>query len=160
MDTQTDETTIDDLIEHFKKSERTNKDWNFVVSMTAQLDHNVHLTRLSDPFITEILENDDKLMRKLFENLPYDTTLIITSDHGLIEKGHGGSSPEEKLATLIVYRKSGFPLMKLDNDSKNELKEILEQKVDGVDLTIMLSMLGGHTPPINSLGNYVNSMLF
>lgn len=150
---QTDEITIDDLITHFENEH----DWNFILAHTAQLDHSVHQERLSIPVTEKILKQDDLLIEKLIDKLPQDVTQIITSDHGLIEKGHGGSSPEEKMATFIAYRKKGFPFQ--DFDQKN-LEEILETKIDGMDLTVMMSFQLGQTPSINSLGNVINSLVY
>ena len=76
LDDQTDKTTIEELMEHFAAAENKTLDWDFVISMTAELDHNVHLTKLSLPKISKILQQDDKLIQKLIENLPEDVLLV------------------------------------------------------------------------------------
>lgn len=72
LDDQSDKTTIDELLGHFDSAKQEGLDWDFIISMTAELDHNVHLTKLSLPKITTILQQDDKLIQKLIEKLPED----------------------------------------------------------------------------------------
>jgi hypothetical protein len=72
LNDQSDKTTIDELIGHFDSAGQGGLDWDFIISMTAELDHNVHLTKLSLPKISTILQQDDKLIRRLIEKLPED----------------------------------------------------------------------------------------
>ena len=89
------------------------------------------------------------MLKELIDALPEETLLVITSDHGLIENGHGGSSPEERLAVFMAYRKRGFSLLKDPSLAKvgtaseaGAEKSIVESSVDGVDLSVMLALMG------------------
>lgn len=76
LDDQSDKTTIDELLGHFDSAKQEGLDWDFIISMTAELDHNVHLTKLSLPKISAILQQDDKLIQRLIEKLPEDVLLV------------------------------------------------------------------------------------
>lgn len=125
---------------------------------TSELDHNVHMEGLSSPKTASILKNDDVLFKKLIENIDDDTLLLATSDHGLIESGHGGISPEERASFLFAYRKNGLmrshPFME-----KYFPYEITTSDLDNFDLTPTVSLLVNNAPPFNSIGDLLTEVL-
>jgi predicted AlkP superfamily pyrophosphatase or phosphodiesterase len=78
----------------------------------------VHKKKLSSKEAAEAIDRDQVLMSKLLDQIVEleqelakkgeDITLIVTSDHGLIETGHGGASPEEKQSLIFAYSSRGF----------------------------------------------------
>ena len=108
------------------------KEWDFLLLHTAELDHEVHLKHLSTYKIQEILRKEERMFRDLIEKVPENVTLIVTSDHGLIESGHGGDSEYEKQSMLFVYNKNGL------GGKSESLKQM-----DGLDLTTTLHYLMG-----------------
>ena len=94
-------------------------------------------------------------MEKKLKEKNEDIVLIVTSDHGLIETGHGGGSDYEKLSLLFSYSSRGFAsnsekfsnIFSLKKESKTE-------QLTAYDLTEMIAYYMGATPPYNSLGSF------
>ena len=81
--------------------------------------------------------------------------MIVTSDHGLIENGHGGDSPDERLSMLFAYSSRGFSSNKVPQvpDEKASIALSLSDQISAFDITDLVSYYLGYTPPFNSLGN-------
>ena len=125
---------------------------------TSELDHNVHMEGLSSPRTEEILKEDDQLFKRLIDAIDDDTLLVVTSDHGLIESGHGGISPEERASFLFAYRKKGLmrshPFME-----KYFPYELTSSDIDNFDLTPTISLLINNAPPFNAIGDLLTEIL-
>lgn len=152
----TDEKLIDDLVAFIKKT----PDFKFLLSHTAELDHHVHVEGLSSPHTAEILTHLDELMHKLIDAIDDDTLLIITSDHGLVENGHGGVTREERDSFIFAYRRNGLFVPGL-GETKTPLSEYerRSQELDYFDLTPTISLILGNTPPLNSIGDILPDIL-
>lgn len=125
---------------------------------TSELDHNVHLEGLSSPKTADILKDDNTLFERLIAAIDDDTLLLATSDHGLIESGHGGISAEERASFLFAYRRKGLlrshPFME-----KHFPYEIASDDIDNFDLTPTLSLLVNNAPPFNAIGDLLTEVL-
>lgn len=125
---------------------------------TSELDHNTHIEGLSSSHTAGILTQDNKLFERLIEAIDDDTLLLITSDHGLIESGHGGISPEERASFVFAYRKKGLlkshPFMKTYFPEEMELNDL-----DNFDLTPTVSLLLNNAPPFNAIGDLLSEVL-
>jgi hypothetical protein len=101
----------------------------------------------------DVLLATEERLRKVGE----DITLVVTSDHGLIENGHGGDSDNERLSMLFAYSSRGFASNKFsipDSEGKHIADKALSinDKITAFDITDMVSYYLGYTPPFNSLG--------
>lgn len=120
----------------------------------AAVDHNVHAHGLSHPLTTEALKADDRLLRRMIAALDDDTLLLVTSDHGLMETGHGGASDEELASLVFIYRKSGL-LRSQDFFLKFAPEELAADQIDNFDFTPTLSLLLKKSPPLNAIGDFI-----
>ena len=152
----TDERLVGDLIEFIKQT----PDFKFLLSHTAELDHHVHVDGLSSEHTGEILVKLDDLMEKLISAIDDDTLLLITSDHGLVENGHGGVSREERDSFIFAYRRNGLFGSGLQKSPEQlSAHERRSQELDYFDLTPTISLLLGNTPPLNSIGDILPDIL-
>lgn len=133
-------------------------DFNLLLVHIADLDHNVHMDRLSSKKTVTILKEDDLWFQRLIDSLDDDTILMVTSDHGLIETGHGGTTPEEKSSLMFVYRRKGL-LGSHQFMSKYLADELAVDEIDSFDLTPTLGLLLNNTPPFNSVGDFVAEVM-
>ena len=96
-----------EVVSKIKKIVQTEK-FDVIISQFSDLDSIVHKKGLvSEPSLKK-LRRDDRLLRELISSLDNDTTLMITSDHGLNQEGHGGSTYEETLSLFFMYNRRGF----------------------------------------------------
>lgn len=125
---------------------------------TAELDHSVHITSLSNEATDKILRRADQLFQELVERMDNHTTLIMTADHGLLEKGHGGAATDERKTFLFAYNKQGLlkanPLFQ-----KHFGANIAREEEDQLALTPTLSLLLNISPPFNSLDTILPELL-
>lgn len=141
---QTDENVVSDIIGDFKTNPADQCD--FIVAHTSELDHNTHQYGLSSPQVESTLKRDQILLERLLGAIPKNVTLVITSDHGLKEDGHGGTSSNERLSLLFVYHPA------------YEVSATTDSDVDALDITPTISSLLGMSPPINSLGKPIDEI--
>lgn len=135
-------------------------DFDVIFSHFSDLDSSVHKKKLSSQDATDAIDRDQILLTQFLEKLEVleqkcaekgqDVTLILTSDHGLIENGHGGASDNEKLSLLFAYSSRGFAANKKSENGLFGLKG----DVAALDLTEMTSYYMGLTPPFNSIGSF------
>lgn len=136
----------------FKKIKKLVETGDFDVIFThfSDIDSSVHKKGLSSKTTIQAMKRDDHFFRDFFANVDDNTTVLITSDHGLVETGHGGASVEEKMSIFFAYRKNGF----LGKSGKNEKNFGIEKKnLRILDVTDLICYYLGVSPPMNSLGN-------
>lgn len=134
------------------------QDFNLMLVHTSELDHRVHVDRLSSKQIPNILEKDQQLFTRLLDSLDDETLLIATADHGLIETGHGGISQNEITSFVFAYSKSG---LLRSNPSVQKLfrPEVDKKVVENFDITPTLSLLLNKSPPFNTIGDLLLDIL-
>jgi len=113
-----------------------------------QFDASVHLTSLNSPSALQQLEQSNKDIEDIISLVDDNTTVIVTSDHGMSINGHGGFSEEEELGVFFSYRKGGF----LGSEGGQELpiKKVYRQN----DICNIISYHMGFTSPIASYGDF------
>lgn len=117
-----------------------------------KFDAKVHLNHLNAEATYEALNQTEKNLEVVLEKMDENTTLIISSDHGMVEKGHGGYTDEERLATFFAYSKKGFI----------DIKELgLEEEpfFRSIDVSSILNYYIGSTFNLNSLGHFQPEVL-
>jgi hypothetical protein len=150
------------LIKLIDTMEKT-PDFDVIFSHISDLDSSVHIKSLSSQEAVEAVDRDQLLLTTFLEKIEEqekkwaengeDVTLIITSDHGLIDSGHGGNSANEKLSFLFAYSSRGFASnKKKSEDPENIFK--LKKDLKAFDITEMTSYYMGFTPPFNSIGSF------
>lgn len=134
------------------------KPFDLAMMHTAELDHSVHITSLSNQATDKILRRADQLFQGLVDRMDSHTTLIMTADHGLLEKGHGGAATDERKTFLFAYNKQGLlkanPLFQ-----KHFGANIAREEEDQLALTPTLSLLLNISPPFNSLDTILPELL-
>lgn len=98
----------------------------------SDLDSATHKNSLHSAEAQEAIERDEILLEKFMDTLMAteerlkqageDIMLIVTSDHGLIDNGHGGDSANERLSMLFAYSSRGFASNKQHSGTKEDLK--------------------------------------
>ena len=127
-------------------------DFDVIFSHISDLDSSVHIKSLSSQEAVEAVDRDQMLLTTFLEKIEEqekkwaengeDVTLIITSDHGLIDSGHGGNSANEKLSFLFAYSSRGFASnKKKSEDPENIFK--LKKDLKAFDITEMTSYYMG-----------------
>lgn len=138
-----DEETVSKIVERMKDKES----WDVIVSHIADLDSQCHKSYLGSPGTLKALKKQNELVGKLIEEVDDNTTLIITSDHGLMREGcHYGNRTNETLSFLFAYRKNGF----LGNH-KEEFG--VKGNLSLVDISRMFGFYSCSEAPFNNLGS-------
>lgn len=127
-------------------------EFDVIISHYSDVDSFVHKKGLSYKGTINALKQDDNLLREFFSKVDDNTTVILTSDHGLIDTGHGGASDNEKMSIFFAYRKNGFMGLSGKNE---EIYGINDKELRILDITEIISYYLGVTAPLNSLGNLI-----
>jgi len=146
--------SIVDTIDHFvfnRIFERMRKnDWDNIFAHVTDFDSYVHAFNLHGEKTKIPIEYTLEYMEKVMAQVDDNTTVIITSDHGEKETGHGGFSYEEMLSFLFVYNKNGL----LGNNSYIPSRDFLKDPVTTYDIANIMSYFLGNSPPLNSIGSF------
>jgi hypothetical protein len=134
------------------------KPFEFIMMHAAEFDHHVHTTSLSNRDTEKILREDEELFSTLIEKMDDETTLIMTADHGLIERGHGGAEIEERKTFLFAHNKKGL-LKGNPMFQKHFPENIARKEEDQLALTPTLSLLLNMNPPLNCLDTILPELL-
>lgn len=101
------------LIEEIKRD----KDYEIRFIHIISLDALGHIYGINHPRIKQALKRVDRLVSEIYESIDDDTLFVVTSDHGVTDKGaHGGSSPAELSSFCGFYSKRNIPMF---NDSES-----------------------------------------
>ncbi|KAK9418780.1 putative GPI ethanolamine phosphate transferase 3 [Seiridium unicorne] len=135
------------LLQSEKKGE-----WDLLIGHLLGVDHAGHRYGPSHPAMTAKLQQMDKFVRDLVQNLDDDTLLVVMGDHGMDGKGdHGGESDDEVEAALWMYSKKPiFGRTKPEFVTPPTTAKI--RPVNQIDLVPTLSLLMGIPIPYNNLG--------
>lgn len=162
--------TVDEgVVRHlFPLLRQEHKSWDFILGHFLGVDHVGHRLGPDHPIMKSKLEQMDRVLRDVVEELDDETLLIVLGDHGMDSKGdHGGDGALETSAALWFYSKSR-PLV----NSKLELPEQYRtyrtypsapaphRSVQQIDLVPSLSLLLGFPIPFNNLGAIIPELFW
>jgi ethanolaminephosphotransferase len=123
-------------------------DWNLLIVHYLGLDHIGHASGAFNSLIKDKLSEMDEIIEKIYSKMTKNDLLLITGDHGMVDKGgHGGSSYVETHVPAVFI--------------SNQLKEINfdNEEYLQIDLTPTLSALLEIPIPWNNLGILIENVL-
>lgn len=95
------------LIDEIKRD----KDYDIKFIHIISLDALGHIYGTEHSRIKQALERADGLICDIYEEMDEDTLFVVTSDHGVTDKGaHGGSSSPELASVFGVYSKKNIEI--------------------------------------------------
>ncbi|KAI1501009.1 hypothetical protein F5X99DRAFT_384140 [Biscogniauxia marginata] len=133
------------------KPERTGE-WDILIGHLLGVDHAGHRYGPNHPAMTAKLEQMDKFIRDLTEEIDDETLLVVMGDHGMDSKGdHGGESEDEVEAALWMYSKK--PIFgRTQSEFVTPPATAKIRPVNQIDLVPTLALLLGIPIPYNNLG--------
>lgn len=121
--------------------------WDRIFVHVHEFDAQVHLDRLNTQNTYDALDDTQAGIVNILDQIDDNTTLIITSDHGMVEFGHGGFTDDERLGTFFAYSKNGFAdVRSLQNSNPKSFRS--------VDVSNILNYYIGSTFNLNSFGHF------
>ncbi|CAN0041921.1 unnamed protein product, partial [Scytosiphon promiscuus] len=104
--------TVDDGVLAHLSTELARRDWDVLVAHFLGVDHVGHTFGPGSQAMEDKLDQMDAALRTVFEGVHDDTVVFVLGDHGMTEDGnHGGATPEETGAALLVWSPSGERLL-------------------------------------------------
>lgn len=90
-------------------SKSDGQDWRLLIAHTLGVDHVGHRHGPDHAAMTAKLQQMDKFVREVVDELPDDALFILAGDHGMDATGdHGGESELEVGSGIFLYSKRGF----------------------------------------------------
>lgn len=103
-DLDTNDLNVDEKLKEILIEKKLN--WNFLVAHYLGIDHCGHSFGPNSPVLKRKLNDIDKSIRLIIDNMDNDTLLVVMGDHGMTETGdHGGDSQLELETSLFFYSK-------------------------------------------------------
>ncbi|CAN0183081.1 unnamed protein product, partial [Hapterophycus canaliculatus] len=112
--------TVDDGVLAHLSTELARRDWDVLVAHFLGVDHVGHTFGPASQAMEDKLDQMDAALRQawlraratVFEGVDDETVVFVLGDHGMTEDGnHGGATPEETGAALLVWSRSGERLL-------------------------------------------------
>ncbi|KAH7097941.1 hypothetical protein BKA62DRAFT_714996 [Auriculariales sp. MPI-PUGE-AT-0066] len=139
--------------------------WDTIIAHGLGVDHVGHRVGPDHPSMHAKLTQMNDVLRRVVNEMPDRTLLVVMGDHGMDERGdHGGDGERETSAALWVYSK-GIPLASPENVNRfpkamrptaNFLgSDTPFRIVQQIDLLPSLSLLLGLPIPFNNLGTII-----
>ncbi|KAG8878662.1 mannose-ethanolamine phosphotransferase gpi13 [Tulasnella sp. 332] len=149
--------------------------WDLAIGHFLGVDHVGHRVGPSGPAMRAKLQQMDKVLRQVVNELDNDTLLVVLGDHGMDSKGdHGGDGILETSSAMWVYSKSATlgiqPLIEtmLNADAVPRVAERVDKgllplstfpgshtptrSIQQIDIVPSLALLLGLPIPFNNLG--------
>lgn len=146
--------TVDNgVIEHLFPLLDQQHRWDVLIGHFLGVDHVGHRYGPDHFTMREKLGQMDRVIRDVVAKLDDDTLLVVMGDHGMDLTGnHGGDSPDEVEAALLLYSKGGHfhkqPAAAYDAGNQGARWP----RVNQIDLVPTLLVLLGLPVPFNNLG--------
>lgn len=149
--------SVDNGVKRHLFPELVRDDWDLLIAHFLGVDHVGHTHGPSSVFMTQKLDEMNRVLGDLLEALPDDDTLLaVLGDHGMSADGnHGGASDEETGAALFLYSKQ--PIVA---DEFRPYAERWSSEVPQVDLVPTLALLSGLPIPFGNLGSVIPLLFF
>jgi predicted AlkP superfamily pyrophosphatase or phosphodiesterase len=96
----TEDSTATDFIQYIRTAQPL-----FAFVHFDHVDHAGHEYGHGSPLYYQAVAKTDSLIGRIMENIPTNTLVIITADHGGKGKSHGGATPEEAEIAMIFSGK-------------------------------------------------------
>lgn len=149
--------TVDRGVQRHLFPELQRGDWDLLIAHFLGVDHVGHTHGPSSVFMTQKLDEMNRVLGQLLDALPDDDTLLaVLGDHGMSADGnHGGATDEETGAALFLYSKR--PIV------ADELRSYADRwgsEIPQVDLVPTLALLSGLPIPFGNLGSVIPSLFF
>ncbi|CAM9828783.1 unnamed protein product, partial [Ectocarpus fasciculatus] len=94
------------------ETELGKRDWDVLVAHFLGVDHVGHTFGPASQAMEDKLDQMNAALRTVFEGVDDETVVFVLGDHGMTEDGnHGGATPEETGAALLVWSRSGERLL-------------------------------------------------
>ncbi|CAM9654286.1 unnamed protein product, partial [Ectocarpus sp. 12 AP-2014] len=104
--------TVDDGVLSHLSTELGKRDWDVLVAHFLGVDHVGHTFGPASQAMEDKLDQMNSALRTVFEGVDDETVVFVLGDHGMTEDGnHGGATPEETGAALLVWSRSGERLL-------------------------------------------------
>jgi phosphatidylinositol glycan class O len=85
--------------------------FSLLIGHVIGVDHAGHTFSASHKEIERKLNDTEKIVREIINEMDDNTDLLVFGDHGMTDDGnHGGTSQTELRSVLFAYSKQGFPL--------------------------------------------------
>ncbi|XP_055687735.1 GPI ethanolamine phosphate transferase 3 [Lutzomyia longipalpis] len=134
--------TVDRRIEKYLPGEIAKDDWDLLIAHFLGVDHCGHKHGPLHREMSRKLTEMDTMVRKVIDEMPNDTMLIVLGDHGMTTSGdHGGDSVDELTSLIFAYSK-GSDLIGVRNVST----------MQQIDLVPTLAAIFGTPIPFSNLG--------
>jgi len=140
----------DDIIDRKMKKIMSDDNWDNILLHFTTFDSSVHGFKLHEPRTRKALKHTNNIIEAILQKVDNRTTVIVTSDHGMIENGHGGFSDEERKSFLFVYNKNGL----LGDSQMIPKRDYIKNPITTYDIANVMSYYLGYSPPMNSIGNF------
>ena len=128
------------------------KDFDSVFIHIHEFDAAVHLANLHSSLAFSKVKSTENNVKQIFEQLDDDTTLVISSDHGMADYGHGGFDGYSTEGIFFAYRKKGFLGTKKANSTGKSKYFRLS------DVCNILHYYIGMTSPLPSFGQLPDNL--
>lgn len=93
------------------------------------LDHIGHSIGARNRFVQSKLDQYDRILDEIVSKLEWNDVLVLTSDHGMIDRGgHGGNSDEETILPVSIISKQ-LKDRRLDRDNLSGERKIARTNV-------------------------------
>eukprot|EP01132_Coremiostelium_polycephalum_P009321 gene9321-11424_t len=127
--------------------------WDVAIAHLLGVDHVGHTFGPDHPEMPKKLDEMDKFLMSIINNIDNETIFILFGDHGMTEDGnHGGSSDFETEAALFMYS----PQIPINQSLPTFLKEIPETRsISQIDLVSTVSLMLGVPIPYGNLGSVI-----
>ncbi|KAK2713819.1 hypothetical protein QYM36_009637, partial [Artemia franciscana] len=140
--------TVDKGVERHIFKELKENDWKLLIAHCLGVDHAGHRYSPNHQEMERKLKEMDILVRRVMDNLPDNSLLLVFGDHGMTSTGdHGGDTKDEVDAALFAYSNS-HPFT---NDTNG--------KIPQVNLVPTLSTILGIPIPFSNIGQVVKGLL-
>ena len=144
--------TVDNGVsKHLLPTLRQNDSWDILIAHFLGVDHVGHTFGPSHPEMSSKLQQMDKMVEEIIQEMSEDTILFVMGDHGMTSDGnHGGASEEEVTASLFVYSpKHIFS----ESQSAEEIDTFAQ-----IDFVPTFSLLLGNAIPFANLGKLISPL--
>ncbi|XP_076801113.1 GPI ethanolamine phosphate transferase 3, catalytic subunit-like [Clavelina lepadiformis] len=147
---------VDDGIQEHLVSELQKDNWNMLIAHFIGVDHCGHRYGPLHSEMSAKLEEMDKMIRTVVNNMGDDTLLIVMGDHGMTQTGdHGGETLEEVDSALFAFHPGGkFSRRQLKNQNSC-YADLIQQ----IDLVPTISVLLGVPIPFSNLGTIIPDLI-
>eukprot|EP00903_Cladosiphon_okamuranus_P014882 g13781.t1 len=104
--------TVDDGVLSHLSDELAKRDWDVLVAHFLGVDHVGHTFGPASQAMEDKLVQINAALKTVFDSVDNETIVFVLGDHGMTEDGnHGGATPEETGAALLVWSRSGERLL-------------------------------------------------